>query len=115
MEYKEQYNDAMRTLADLSDKPMFEIPGVEANIHDPQVRSALQAYVEASVAMRKADIAFAPVANAFYVHSKWHENWHENQYLTEYRTFKHAFDTATENLEEACNALMDSLNMDFTG
>lgn len=102
------YEIAMRKLSELSGMT-FEIPEAKEKMHHPQVQDALHAYVEASVAMRKADIAFAPVADAFYDHSKWHENWHD-QYLTEYRTFKHAFDTAKDNLDEAYNALMDSLN-----
>jgi|UniRef100_A0A6C0AHM8 hypothetical protein len=83
-----EYKTAMEKLAELLGRETYEIPHVEA------------------------DIAFSPVAEAFYDHSKWHE---DTQDWTEFRTFKHAFETATDNQEEAYIALMDSLNMDFTG
>jgi hypothetical protein len=97
------YTSAMQKLAELLGRETYEMPHVEANMHHPQVPQALKAYVDACDALRKADIAFAPVFDAFLDHSKWHED----QDWTEFRTFKHAFDTATDNQEEAYIALMD--------
>jgi hypothetical protein len=105
---KMDYTTAMEKLAELLGRETYEMPHVEANMHHPQVSQALKAYVDACDALRKADIALAPVAEAFC----WHE---DTQDWTEFRTFKHAFDTASDNQEEAYIALMDSLNMDFTG
>jgi len=113
---KMDYTTAMEKLAELLGRETYEMPHVEANMHHPQVPEALKAYVDACDALRKADIALAPIAEALYDHSKWHDNqWHDTQDWTEFRTFKHAFDTATDIQEEAYIALMDSLNMDFTG
>ena len=103
------YKTAMEKLAKLLGRETYEMPHVEANMQKPQVSQALHTYVDACDALRKADIAFAPVAEAFY------DKWHEDQDWTEFRTFKHAYETATDIQEEAYIALMDSLNMDFTG
>ena len=102
------YESAMQQLSGVFGT-MIEMPDVKAKMHHPQVPEALHAYVNACVAMSKADIAFTPVFDAFLDHSKWHEN----QDWTEFRTLKHAVETANETLEEAHLALMESINVDF--
>lgn len=100
------YTDAMSALAKLLGLDTYEMPLIEANIQNPQVLQALKTYVDACDALTKADIAFAPVADAFFDHSKWHD---EKDLLdwNEFRKFKHAFELATDNQTEAYNALMD--------